>query len=983
MPTKLLILVSGLLILACSRTDYTQPVARTPFLNADSEWADSLLLTLTLDEKIGQLLFLQTKNPTVGQRDTLLKQVRSGALSGIELSGVSLADYANFVDSAQAISKIPLLTATSERVSPNNIFTDQEDYPLPATVAAIQNDAVDRQLQQAYLLRARALQLDLVFGPQLDGPEKEDGSFNFQIGEQRSVIARRKAQRMLTSMQEEGILSVASQFKELVYLENDTLGIVKKQLQKYTQLVNGGLSGLVVNEKLVKDSAHLIRPEGYIKHYLAEKIKFDGLIFGVARDTQTFAELLYAGIDVLLIDGSPTRYASFLKGMVEQGLISQKALNNRVYKVLMAKSWRKDPTAPDPIEAAQIAAIFETPREKHLLKNLYTNSIILANDPDHIIPLNLGKNEPQLIQVGPVRFIDFEKEVKFYTDFKSSFIKTESGKSLQSLSNKKSKQPLILCLNAVPISLRQDTHFIQSVNRRSRQTPVVVVNYGSPLHLKAFDSSVIIIHAFENNKTIREQIAQLIFGGTTVQGKLPLALADHLGYGAGTTGKRTRLSYASPQSVGIDPVKLVGIDALMKSAIQKKVTPGGQVMVIKNGKVIYDKNFGYHKYDKKQKVRSTDIYDIASLTKVTATTLAAMKAYESNKFSLKSTLKTYLPLEDNKKMGRLTLKKLLTHSSGLQSNMPISRYVFLKDTLDPTCNIYFCKTPKEGYNTQISDDFYFDNRWRDTLWNTVLEIIPKKRKKRYHYSDVNFNLLQFVIEKQTGKPMDKYLEQKFYKSLGLRYLTYLPRKKFKKNQIVPTALDDRWRGQEVHGFVHDESAALLGGVAGNAGEFSNAHDLGILFQMLLNGGTYGGRKYLKPETIKLFTSAQYGTHRGLGFDTRARHRPPSCGAKASKKTFGHTGFTGTCVWVDPKEELIFIFLSNRISPDPSNKKLFKTKLRSRLHDLVYDALGTHKEKEKSNGSNQWSAGLISNPSTISPSIFTHQASRSYTTSSGK
>lgn len=983
MPARLLILVSALLILACSRTDYTQPVARTPFLNANSEWADSVLLTLSLEEKIGQLLFLQADEPAVEQRNILLEQIRNGQISGIELSGVTLSDYANFIDTAQALASIPLLTATSQCVSPNNIFTDQQPYPLPVTVAALQNDTVYRELREEYLLRARALQLDLVFAPQLDGAERGDSSFNFQIEAQNPVVARRKAQRMLTGLQTEGILSVATHFNDLVYLENDTLGIVDKQLQKYSQLVNGGLSGIVIDEQLVKDSAHLIRPEGYIKQYLAEKVKFDGLIFAEARDTETVAELFYAGTDILLIEGEPALYADFLKGMVAEGHITQKSLNSRVYKILMAKSWRKDPAAPARIEAAQIAEVFESSGEQNYLKNLYTSSIVLARNQDRLLPLNPGKSSPDLVQIGTERYRDFEKSIKFYSNFRASYTKPESGKALNALPKKSAKKPLILCLNSYDLSANRDTVFIQSVNRRSQQAPVILINYGNPLHLKDFDPAVVIIQSFENNKIIRQHIAQLIYGGTTASGKLPVAVADHLPYGAGSSGKKNRLAYASPQSVGIDPVKLVGIDALMKSAIGKKVTPGGQVMVIKDGKVIYDKTFGHHTYSKKRAVKSTDLYDIASLTKITATTLAAMKAYESNKFSLKSTLKNYLPLEDNKKMGRLTLKKLLTHSSGLQSNMPISRYVFLKDTLDPDCNIYFCKTPESGYNTQIADNFYFNTRWRDTLWNTVLEIVPKRRKKRYHYSDVNFNLLQFVIEKQTGQTMEKYLKRNFYKPLDLRYLTYLPTKKFDKKQIVPTATDKRWRNQQVHGFVHDESAALLGGIAGNAGQFSNAHDLGVLFQMLLNEGTYGGQRFLKPETIRLFTSVQYGTHRGLGFDTRAKHRPPSCGAKASKKTYGHTGFTGTCVWVDPKEELIFIFLSNRVFPDAGNKKLFKTKLRSRIHDVVYGALGTYKEKKKSKTAHQCSAGLISSPSTIAPSLSTHQANRSYTVSSGK
>jgi len=929
------------LLLACNRTEYTPTVAHAPFLNADADWADSLLLTLSLEEKIGQLLFLKTDTPDARRQEQLKQAIQTGKIAGLHLSGLPLADYANFIDSVQTSGKIPLLTATDQLVSPNQMFSDQTPYPLPITLATLQNGGMDQALLKNYFLKARALKLDLVFGPELNTQHLSDTIFNFQQAAYPPSLLAKQSVRMVDQFQTEGILTVANNFRDLIYIENDTLRTLPRLLEKYTRLVNRGLSGMMINEALIKDIDQEKRPKGYLKQYLEEKIHFDGLVMGTARDTQSLRALVYGGVDMLVIHDNVEMYFQSLRRMVAEGLLSEKELNSRVYKVLMAKAWRKNPLEPERVEADQVKEMFAAKKEKKQVDDWYRQSVVVARNPNNLLPLSISQRSTGIVHVGEKKYRDFENVSEKYAKILPLFIQRTPGEALKTLTKKMRKRTIVINLDHVVLDTIKDADFIASVNRHAEQAATVIVNYGNPLQLPLFNKKIALIQAFENNTIVRKKAAQLVFGGATSTAKLPLTISPDLKYGAGSILKMNRLAYVMPHEVGIDPVKLVGIDALIKSAIQKKVTPGAQVMLIKNGKVFYHKSFGHHEYDKAIKVADTDLYDIASLTKVTATTLAAMKLYEQGKLSLKTTLNKYFTIKDNKKLEKITLKKLLTHSSGIQANMPVSRYVFLKDTLDPDCNEYFCRRPGFNNNIQITENYYMDKRWQDTLWQTILEIVPKRRKKRYHYSDVNFNLLQAVIEKESGKALDDFLDQNFYQPLRLRYLTYLPREKFEPQQLVPTSLDDRWRKQKVHGYVHDESAALLGGVAGNAGQFSNAEDLGVLFQMLLNKGSYGGRQYLKPKTIELFTQAQFRTHRGLGFDTRNGRRPPSCSAKASKKTYGHTGFTGTCVWVDPKEELIFVFLSNRITPSPKNKKLFKTKLRSRIHNIVYEALGTY------------------------------------------
>lgn len=938
----LLLLAIGLLIGSCTHQEYTQQSARASFLNTASDWADSTLLQLTLEEKVGQLIFLDADAPDSIQQKHLFNNVLNKKLSGILLQKLPLKTYATIIDSIQSMAEIPLLTIGNQSVAPNNNFTDQVHYPTASTIAALDNDTINELLQEKYLIKAQALQLDMIIGPELNETLPTDVFFNKNIGIQTQSKLEMTALNQMTVFQENGILSFANSFRDLIFIENDTLGITDSLLWKYSNLIRNGLSGMVIDTGLIQKTDHSKQPKNYIRQYIRQHLNFDGILLGAARDTQSLKALVHAGADVFLVNQDIENYHALILRMVKAGHFPEKELNEKVYKVLMAKAWKKDPLDPIRIEADQITEIFDIPFEPTQIVNYYRQSIILAKNPKSLIPIKQSElNGLKIIQVGKKKYFDIEKSIRQYADFSTELLVPNDKNEIKPLKSKWLKRPMVLIFNQINLDSTRNEKFLTSLNTHAKASPTIIVNIGNPLNLRHLDTTIAVVQVFDNNEIIRQRIPQLIFGGVTTKGKLPLAISPNLPVGAGESGTITRLAYVNPREVGIDPVKLVGVDALVNSAIQKGITPGAQVMFIKNGKVFYNKTFGHHNYDRKNRVKSTDLYDIASLTKVTATTLATMKNYEDKKINLSNKLVDYLSLEENKSLGKITLKRLLTHQSGLQANMPVARYILYKDSLNRPCNDYYCKTKKGKYNVQIADSVFMHQKWQDTMWQEVFALTPKRRK-RFKYSDVNFNLLQKVIEAKTGMPIDNYLHQTFYESLGLRHFGFNPRDKYDPKQLIPTAQDDRWRHQQLHGYVHDESAALLGGVAGNAGLFSNANDLGILFQMLLNGGTYGGKTYLKPETIDYFTKARHGNHRGLGFDSKTRRRPPSCGKNASNKTYGHTGFTGTCVWVDSKEDLIFIFLSNRIAPNVKNKKLFRSKLRSRIHDLVYDALDTFK-----------------------------------------
>jgi len=397
----------------------------------------------------------------------------------------------------------------------------------------------------------------------------------------------------------------------------------------------------------------------------------------------------------------------------------------------------------------------------------------------------------------------------------------------------------------------------------------------------------------------------------------------------------SRLGHAPPEAVGIDRRALARMDRYISRAIRRRAMPGCQVLVAKNGKIILEKSYGFHTYEEARAVNNQDVYDLASITKAAATTLGIMRLQEKGQLQLGQRLREVLPAYAKTNLRYLRLRHLLAHHTGLQANLPIAKWLGADDS--------FRQHGGPDYPRALDQDCYLKAGVREAILAQLHDLrIP--RRLYYRYSDVNFLLLQEVLENKAGTTLDTYLATHFYEPLGLQRLQFRPGLSIPASEIVPTQYDKQWRKTVVQGEVHDESAALLGGVAGHAGLFSNARDLAVIFQMLLNGGSYGQRTYLQPETVATFTARNGYNHRAFGFDRLAAHSKSLRYYGASLETFGHTGFTGTCVWADPAHNLIFIFLSNRTFPDKHNNKLQQLGLRERLHKIVYQSLNTAKEE---------------------------------------
>ena len=474
--------------------------------------------------------------------------------------------------------------------------------------------------------------------------------------------------------------------------------------------------------------------------------------------------------------------------------------------------------------------------------------------------------------------------------------------------------------------------FINSINNTK---PVILINMGTPYALKFFPKFSSIVEGYQDDKSFQDAAAEALFGAIGTHGALPVTACTEYCADLGKTSKGLgRLRYTKPEEAGMASETLDKIDTIVKHAIKDHDMPGCQVLVAKDNKVVYDKSFGNQVYNGADPVTGYDLYDIASVTKVAATTLAVMKLYEQGKINPSATLDNYLPELKNTNKGDLQVKEVMTHQAGLSSWIP-----FYKNTLLPGAKpdtLLYCSWPNETYPIRVADSLFLNKKYEDSIYNIIIRS-PLKDRGKYEYSDLGFILMQRVVERITGTTLDKYVDSVFYKPLGLSTMTYKPREKFPLSVIIPTEQDTYFRHQLVHGDVHDPAAAMLGGVSGNAGVFSNANDLAILLQMMLNGGQYAGIKYLKPETIKLFTSRQYPTNRrGLGWDRPAKGSSLSPASQyASDDAYGHTGFTGTCIWADPQSGLIYVFLSNRVYPSAANNNLLKMNIRTDIHDAIY------------------------------------------------
>jgi len=477
----------------------------------------------------------------------------------------------------------------------------------------------------------------------------------------------------------------------------------------------------------------------------------------------------------------------------------------------------------------------------------------------------------------------------------------------------------------------QDPRTIPLLLDLQRNKNLIVCLSGDVHSLKLLESlNVPLIWTETKSVASAHYLAQLIFGGTAAVSTLKHDVSPKYKFGSGYTTKSIRIKYTVPEELGINTADLNKIDDIAAEAIREKAAPGAVVMVLVDGKVIYNKAYGTRTYTDPVPTRISDIFDLASVTKISATTIAVMRLFEQKKLNLDTIVGAYIPRSRSTDKVNLSVREVMLHQAGFIPFIPFYRNL---------SNADYSRDSSASYPTKVADKYYIrKDYFKTVMWPQMLNSSLANRGK-YVYSDLSMYFMKEIVERQSGTHLEKYVMEEFYKPLGMKRAGFNPRLRFPKEEIVPTEDDKLFRKTLLEGYVHDQGAAMVGGVSGHAGLFASSNDLAILFQMLLNRGTYGDKQYFRPETVDMFTVRQSSvSRRGLGFD---RWDPESVkgypSRLASEETYGHTGYTGTCVWVDPKYNLVYIFLSNRVNPGVSTK-LIDLNIRGRIQDVIYEAI---------------------------------------------
>lgn len=503
-----------------------------------------------------------------------------------------------------------------------------------------------------------------------------------------------------------------------------------------------------------------------------------------------------------------------------------------------------------------------------------------------------------------------------------------SAGTMQLANDLKLYNTLILQVADADLTNPQVLGFINSVDKVKN---LIITVFGAGRILGKLDSvSSPIVWCQRQTAVATANAAQAVFGGIAFTQRLPQSFSAKYTSGSGVITTKTRLQYTIPEDAGIRATNLQPIDAIVQEALNEHATPGCAVLVAKDGKVIFNKAYGYHTYDHSIPEKITDIFDLASVTKITATTMEVMRLVEQGKLNLDSTMGYYLPIARGSNKSDIKVRELMLHQAGLIPYIPFYESLRAGDHSPDS---------SAAYPTKVADGYYLrKDYYRDVMLPRMINT-PLRTRGQYVYSDLSMYFTKEIVETITAQPLNEYVQQQFYNPLGAQSEGFLPRNRFPASRIVPTENDTYFRHTLVDGYVHDQGAAMVGGISGHAGNFASTNDLAIQFQMLLNKGTYGGVQYFKPETVTQFTSRQSNvSRRGLGFDGWGplpdSHYPSTL---ASPGTYGHTGFTGTCVWVDPKYNLVYIFLSNRVYPKDS-PLLSSRRIRPRIQDAVYEAI---------------------------------------------
>ncbi len=943
----------------------------------ESEWINQQIETMSLKEKIGQF-FMVGAYPSQGSssKEAVKNLITKYNVGGVIFFKGSANDIAIWSNQFQEASKIPLFVSIDGEWGINMRVKEGIQWPRQLTLGAISDHNLIFKMGQHIAQECKLIGVNINLAPVLDinnnpnNPVINDRSF----GEDKYNVAI-KGLSYTQGMQSKGLMAVGKHFPghgdtdtdshhDLPIINKDYKVLKELELYPFQVAINNGIMGIMaahLNIPPLDNTPNLASSlsKKIVHHLLRDSLHFDGLIFSDALNMkgankyfspgEVDVKAFMAGNDVLVVSEDIGKGVNAILSAVKKGIITEKEIDQRLYRVLKYK-YTLNLSKNQKVSTSNINQNLHLEEAEKLNQTLFESAITLVKNQLEILPLQ-GRGNIASLALGSTKKQIFQNTLEHFGI--SEHYETTSKLSASqaaSLANKLEKYNTII-VGVCNMSRWKSKNYgfssgdIQLLKQLNNKANVILLLFGTPYSLVHFEDFNTIIVAYENNKYTQKAAAEMLFGKKLVQGKLPVSAGVFKSGEGLDLSKKFQLEHATPESQGMNPQVLDSIDYFAKKAIKNKATPGCAVIVVKNGSIVYDKGFGYSTYTSNQKVNTSTIYDLASITKVAATTLAIMKLYEENRIDINQNIGYYIDDYKGKEVGNISIKNILGHQSGLPAWIPF----YTKTLKDDVYHAWYNKDSTETYNTKVAHKMYAHKDSVATIWSQIGNLSVRKNPT-YKYSDIGFYLLYRIVEQITKIPFEEYLKLTFYKPMGLNSMGFNPYKRYDVSSVMPTENDEVFRKQTVQGTVHDPGAAMLGGVCGHAGLFSNAYDLAALFQMFLSDGTYNGLQFLKPETIEYFNSTPFiyndKNRRALGFDkpmlidknTGKIERGGPTAINVSSKCFGHTGFTGTCVWADPKNNLVYVFLSNRTFPSAKYNKLSKMNTRTDIQRVIYNAI---------------------------------------------
>jgi beta-glucosidase-like glycosyl hydrolase/CubicO group peptidase (beta-lactamase class C family) len=938
---------------------------------SEKDWVDSVANSLSKEEKIAQLMVIRAHSNLgddhVAQVSELVSKYNVGALCFFQGGPVRQANLTNLY---QSLAKTPLMITIDGEFGLGMRLDSVTKFPYQSTLGAITDETIIYKMGFAVGEQMKRIGVHVNYAPTVDvnnNPNNPVIGYR-SFGEDKYKVARFGVNYM-RGMQDAGIMATAKHFPghgdtdvdshlDLPVISKSMRELDSLELYPFKEMIKAGVGGVMVAhlyvpaiDKTANRSTSLSKKA--ITDLLQKKYDFKGLVFTDALEmkgiTKFFpageaaVEALIAGNDMLCLPENVPAAIDAIKTAIEKDKLKWKDIDEKLEKVLKAK-YRLGLNKTQYVETANL--VEDLNKNTDDIRSLVArNSLTVLHNQNNFFPFQrkdankkiayVGIGSPELSIFGERLQKDFGADV-FNFSYQD---KDDSADRIIEQVKNGGYSSIIFSISNYNLRPANNFYISPSAIRlwnglQSDSTATFL--FGNVYAAKNFCDAKNLVAAYQDDDITQEVSADFLLGRFPANGKLPVTVCN-FNYGSG-------IAVNNLHTVGTN-VAWLKIDSIVRDGLARRAFPGCIVLAIQNGEVKYHKAFGHFEFSSASNmVNLRSIYDLASVTKISATTVAIMKLYEEGRLSLEKTLGDYLPVAVGTNKADLTIRDILLHQAGLVASIS-----FYRETIDPSgnpSNAFYNASYKSNFTIPVAENLFLRKDWNDTMLLRIMQS-PLGKKGRYVYSDNDFILLGKIVEAISGMPLDQYVQKTFYKPLGMTNTSFKAWERFGVERIVPTEQEKYFRKQLLRGYVHDEGAALFGNVSGHAGLFSNAYDLSLLYQMLLNGGELGGRRFFKPETIKLFTAYSSDiSRRGLGFDKPEKDNTsrdePYPSAMASPETFGHTGFTGTCVWADPQKDLVYIFLSNRVYNTRDNNLLSRLNIRSKIQDAIYSAL----EKEK-------------------------------------